>query len=346
MSMSVTTQPQTQTPPITKPQTLHPLTSADVKPTQKNNNELLWSSLAGLAVISGGSLYWYKTKQPENKYKPPKENLKEKYKILQEDTDHLKNLVIKDYQAKVQVLRNKANIFDEFDIEIPFENGKDLHAKILEMETQNPKLEEERNKLIKENLSIIREKFKRLSTDPQWKEFRQIRKQLKHASKFSNTADESTLAIKKIELIDDLIINKVYPENVPQYESAIGLTQQQVLDIIKKDYSSLQEYLDDFQSKSNPKTPVLWPQEILNTTDTLSLQLVFPREVELIDECRKDNKFAVQKLDAAKNFLKKYHESLRKLSVKYAETPDMIELKKKMAELRTLKRKLASTKIH
>lgn len=338
--MSITVTPQPHTQPIAKPQTLHPLTSADVKPEQTNNSALLWSSLAGLAAVSGGSIYWYKTKNPKNKYIPPEENIQEKYRILKEDTEHLRNMVAKDYRAKVQALRNKANVFEEFDIEVPFENGKDLRSKIREMEIQNPKSEEERNKIISENLSIIREKFKRLSTDPQWKEFRQIRKQLKQIMDSPHTSYAAELALKKIELVDDLIINKVYPENVPIYENAIGLTQQQVLEIIKRDYSSIQEYRDDFQSKSHPKTPCSWPQEILNTDDKLSLQLVFPREVELIEGCRQDNKFFGQKLAAAKNLLAKYHDSLKELAINYSKTLAMVELKAKMAELRTLKAKL------
>ena len=340
-------QPQSQ--PAPRVETLHPLTSSEAllktEREQRNKNNLIMLSLLGLATLGGGTYYAYNNhkKNLNQKGNSPsaQEKLQTEYNILKKDTENTRQLVVKDFQAKVKKLRNDENIFDEFDVEIPFTNGKDLRQQVMTMETDTPNIIAKQNEIINQKKSIIKSKIAELSSNNEWKELRQIAKQMKKTIETSKNYDEIEITKKKLTYVNDLIINKIYPENIPDYEKVFGITQKDLLGIIKKDFKTVEEYENYFNSKKHkPINPFAELEEIFVHNGPMTLEQMFSRETQVIERCQEKIKEANHRLKFGKEHLARYEQKLKTLVANYRKTEGMVELKSKMAQLRKLAKEL------
>ncbi len=343
------TQPQLQPQPqpVPRVETLHPLTSSEVPlkaEREKRNKNLIMLSLLGLATLGGGGYYAYNKRKNDlnNTEKPPtaREKLQAGYRVLKKDTENTRQLVVKDFQAKIKKLRNDENVFDEFDVEIPFTDGKDLRRQVMKMETDAPIIIAKQNEIINEKKNIIKSKITELSGDSDWKELRQIAKQMKKTIQTTKNYDEIEITKQKLAYVNDLIINKIYPENIPDYEKFIGMTQNDLLGIIKKDFKTLEEYQNYFNPKTKPTKLCAELEEIFVHNGPLTLKQMFSRETQVIERCREKIKDTNRRLKFGKEHLLRYDQKLKALVENYKKTEGMIELKSKTAQLRKIAKQL------
>ena len=339
------TQPQPQ--PVPHVETLHPLTSSEIPlktEREQRNKNLIMLSLLGLATLGGGGYYAYNKHQNNvnQTEKPPsaQEKLQAEYRALKKDTENTRQLVVKDFRSRVTKLRNDENVFEEFDVEIPFTDGKDLRQQVMKMETDAPIIIAKQNEIINEKKSIIKSKITELFNDNDWKELRQIAKQMKKTIETSKNFDEIAITKQKLAYVNDLIINKIYPENIPDYENSLGMTQNDLLGIIKKDFKTLEEYQNYFNSKTKPINPFAELEEIFVHNGPLTFRQMFSRETQVIERCYEKIKDTNRRLKFGKEHLARYEEKFKILVANYQRTKGVTELKSNMAKLRKMAKEL------
>ena len=316
-----------------------PMKSKTDDNSDSSNSAALWGSLTGLAltgcciwgIVSGHST-------GSRQISAATENLSQSADILLEKISKLRKLIFEDYTHRRNRIVQNLNRFDEFDYKIPFKNGKTLQAKISKLENEYSEINEIYKNNVSENSKIIKQKIKELSTDTEWKDLRKLRKQFIKIMQTPSAGEQRQIASEKITFINDLLITKVYPQDSAKY-NLYGITEQQAMELVKKDFKTYEEFTNYYDSIKNNDIPFHF-EEIGNRffhNGTLSLADVFPEEMGAIKNSAKLREETFSKLTAAKSLFQKYLDSMKQLATEYRQTDGIKELKTLLRNLHAIK---------
>lgn len=308
-------------------------------PEEKNSSKnMLLGTLSGLAVL-GGSVYWIKyRKNMWNNFPAHSGTLSNNLDVLIEEVGKLKKLIREDYLSKRQALINKMNDPGEFGFELSFKDNKDLKKKVNIIEEQYGPAAENAKKVLEENRQIIIDKLRKLSSDPEWNELKILRKKLVKTMTTSPSMDQRKIAENKIPMVNDLITNKVYPDEVENYKSMYGIDNQKISELVRKEFASYDEFVNEYTSLNQENVfDIPFMDRRFSHTSRLSFETVFPEETGIMKTCKSLIDINKARLDSAKKLYSDFNNKIRDLGVEYRETESIKDLKKYNARIEALR---------
>lgn len=333
-------------PAVTKPKT------TEVKETPVNDNKnyfnskTITGSLLGLAAI-GGSIWAVKSghfQSKNNIQKISPEQIQARINDTLDDINKLKKLIRDDFLAKRNHIINKFFNSNNTNNFMHFKDSQDLRAKIEAERSNYDRIEKIATPNILEQKQIIKDKFVKLINDPEFKELRQIRKSLLQAKKSTKTEDEMNIVSKKINIVNDMIINKVYPENSELFKQLYNADSSKILELINGKYETYEQYLTKYK-ELNPVPTDFNFDSVKNSfyhSKKLSFEDVFPEEVDIIKNNTKILKKAEDRCLILEILKKRYLEKYTEFVNNYQKTEAVIDLKKQVRQLRSLRKQLQS----
>ncbi len=302
------------------------------------NTKTILGTLAGLAVI-GTSIYMFKSgKSKEIKNKITPEQIQGEIDTVKEEIAVLKKLIRENYVAKKNTLINKLNEFQEFDYKFPFDNHSQLRSKIESFESTSGKRISNSQNIINNERKTIKDKLSVLSKNPEWKELKLIRKNLRKIISDGNDMEQVKIANEKIPMVNDLLINRVYPEEMEKFSSIYGLEDSQAFEMIRKHYASHENFIKEYDELKNLSIP--FDYDIIDRrfshNGELSLLDVFPDEILSIKSNLELIKSFGIDLKGIKELEKKYVTKLSELTEDFRKSSDIEKLKNLTQRLKEL----------
>ncbi len=302
------------------------------------NTKTILGTLAGLAVI-GTSIYMFKSgKNKEIKNKITPEQIQGEIDTVKEEIAVLKKLIRENYVAKKNTLINKLNEFQEFDYKFPFDNHSQLRSKIESFESTSGKRMTNSQNIINNERKTIKDKLSVLSKNPEWKELKLIRKNLRKIISDGNDMEQVKIANEKIPMVNDLLINRVYPEEMEKFSSIYGLEDSQAFEMIRKHYASHENFMKEYDELKNLSIP--FDYDIIDRrfshNGELSLLDVFPDEILSIKSNLELIKSFGIDLKGIKELEKKYVTKLSELTEDFRKSSDIEKLKNLTQRLKEL----------
>ena len=302
------------------------------------NTKTILGTLAGLAVI-GTSIYMFKSgKNKEIKNKITPEQIQGEIDTVKEEIAVLKKLIRENYVAKKNTLINKLNEFQEFDYKFPFDNHSQLRSKIESFESTSGKRMTNSQNIINNERKTIKDKLSVLSKNPEWKELKLIRKNLRKIISDGNDMEQVKIANEKIPMVNDLLINRVYPEEMEKFSSIYGLEDSQAFEMIRKHYASHENFIKEYDELKNLSIP--FDYDIIDRrfshNGELSLLDVFPDEILSIKSNLELIKSFGIDLKGIKELEKKYVTKLSELTEDFRKSSDIEKLKNLTQRLKEL----------
>lgn len=302
------------------------------------NTKTILGTLAGLAVI-GTSIYMFKSgKSKEIKNKITPEQIQGEIDTVKEEIAILKKLIRENYVAKKNTLINKLNEFQEFDYKFPFDNHSQLRSKIESFESTSGKRISNSQNIINNERKTIKDKLSVLSKNPEWKELKLIRKNLRKIISDGNDMEQVKIANEKIPMVNDLLINRVYPEEMEKFSSIYGLEDSQAFEMIRKHYASHENFIKEYDELKNLSIP--FDYDIIDRrfshNGELSLLDVFPDEILSIKSNLELIKSFGIDLKGIKELEKKYVTKLSELTEDFRKSSDIEKLKNLTQRLKEL----------
>ena len=302
------------------------------------NTKTILGTLAGLAVI-GTSIYMFKSgKNKEIKNKITPEQIQGEIDTVKEEIAVLKKLIRENYVAKKNTLINKLNEFQEFDYKFPFDNHSQLRSKIESFESTSGKRMTNSQNIINNERKTIKDKLSVLSKNPEWKELKLIRKNLRKIISDGNDMEQVKIANEKIPMVNDLLINRVYPEEMEKFSSIYGLEDSQAFEMIRKHYASHENFMKEYDELKNLSIP--FDYDIIDRrfshNGELSLLDVFPDEILSVKSNLELIKSFGIDLKGIKELEKKYVTKLSELTEEFRKSSDIEKLKNLTQRLKEL----------
>ena len=331
-----------------------PQEESDSKEDGYFNTKTILGSLAGLAAIGTG-IWAYKKgkfkKVPKTELPgstplpseptdvPPIAPVKSRKEVITERIAELRKTIRTEYTARKQQLIDKMNDFDEFDDRIPFSNVHELRE-ILKLKLDTLTARKEKSEpIIASKMSVIKNRLAELRDNPEWKELKEIRKSMIKKVANSTSEDETKILNEKIIIANDLLINRVYPEEIEKYTKFIGLKDEDAFKLLKKDFDKYDDFVKEYKSLQTDTGEVLLEDAEIRFTqkDGLKLKYIFPLETEIIEAGRKAITKAQKDYEAAERVYKKYLNKRKELRDEFKESENVKELKDLIAELKSIK---------
>lgn len=301
----------------------------DSNKQSKERQNILLGSLGGLAVL-GTAAYIIKSRM--NKKAAQKacetganimEVIRLKHKIKTEFTEKRLPLVQK---LKEQVAKTGN--------EIEFESIGELNAKIDKLDAENIA---KRDSLIKhrtEQRQILRDKIEKLVQDPEWKQLRQLRKHFINIINGNTSSEQKKIAADKVTIVNDLMINKAYPEEIEAFEKLYKMNSEQAFNIVKTKYKTFEDYNKALSEVQVPGLDMVLPIRDRNFTHTRPLHLtdIFPDEAWACIECDKQLENINLKTEGIREILKQYHTDCAAIAEEFRNSIDTKALKSELAK--------------
>lgn len=289
-----------------------------------DHNNTIMRVLGGLAILGAAGLL-IRT----NLIAAKNQQFKEGYDVI--EVIKLREYIKNEYKAKRKVFNEKLNDYAKSENLPLFTSRKDLEANIRRLEHTKAAWINEFAELKVRNNNKIKEKLRMLAQNAEWKELRTIRKNLLETLERSSKvpSDEHKIAKNKIMLINDLIINAVYPEEKTAFVKYYNMDEKSVLDIVKGNYENVDEYYKTFAEKQiNNDELDYYPLRERNFSHALPLQLIdiFPNEIASNMAC--DAAFLQLKSDimAHKQFFEKYLELQKEFITEFRNSENVRKL--------------------
>lgn len=317
------------------------------------NTKTILGSLAGLAAIGTG-IWAYKKgkfkKVPKTELPgstsspseptdlPPIVPVKSRKEVITERIAELKKTIRTEYTARKQQLIDKMNDFDEFDDRIPFSSKQELQEILISRLNAYTVRKEKSEPIIASKMSVIKNRLAELTDNPEWKELKEIRKSMIKKVASSTSEDETKILNDKIIIANDLLINRVYPEEMENYTKFVGLKDEDAFKLLKKKFEKYEHFEKEFQSLQTDAGEVLLEDAEMRFTqkDGLKLKYIFPRETEIIETSRKAITKAQRDYEAAVRVHEKYMSKIQKLHEEFRESEYIKEYKNLRAELKSI----------
>ena len=297
------------------------------------SKKTILASLAGLAVL-GGSVWAVKKYSSKSAVhttqKLTPEEIKGKIDETKARIAELKEIISSNYLSRKKHLIEELNNFGEFDYRVPFENVKELRNKISSLEKGTGSGIENSTKIISENKQIIRSKSEKLASDERWQELNLLRERLvKILNDDTCTAEQKNIANEKIPLVNDLLINMVYPEEAAKYKGIYGLTDTQTYELVNTEFAALDDFMKEFDRIKDKEIPFSFDtmDKRFSHNGSLSEQDLFPEETAIINSNEKRIKEINTELKAAKDLCEKYAERIKLLAGDFRKMSEVQELK-------------------
>ncbi len=310
------------------------------------SKKTILASLAGLAVL--GTSVWavkkYSSKsiaQTGQKLTP--EDVRGKIDETKARISELKEIINSNYLSRKNHIIEELNNFGEFDYRVPFENIKQLRDKISTLEKDTGSSIENSTKIINENKQIIRSKSEKLSSNERWQELNLLRERLiKILNDNTSTAEQKNIANEKVPLVNDLLINMVYPEEAAKYKGIYGLTDTQTYELVNKEFATLDGFMKEFDRIKDKEIPFNFDtmDKRFSHNGSLSEQDLFPEETAIINSNERRIKEINTELKAVKDLCEKYAEKIKLLAADFRKIPEVQELKSLNKQLKVLMQSL------
>ncbi|MBR6099488.1 hypothetical protein IKP85_07050 [bacterium] len=256
---------------------------------------------------------------------------------IREQIADLKNILKPEYIAKRQKIVKELNQFGEYDYRVPFSNGGELGKEVRERRDTYLRTKNNADKIIKYNMAIIRKKMQALSAFPEFKELRKIRKALVKTVTESKSVDEIKIANQKIILVNDLLINRVYPREAVKYERIYGISDEKAFALVRKKHETYEEFMADYKACQNKDVPFDYDgvEKRFMHKNKLELTDIFPVETDTITTNRNLTEAAKEDYEEANVVYGKYLKKLKALALEFREIDEMKELKRLNQLLKT-----------
>ncbi len=319
------------------------------KPNSKNyfNKKTILGSLAGLAVLGGSILavkkYSSKAVAQESEKLTP-EIIKNKINSTEARVAELREIIRENYLSKKNHIIKELNQFGEFDYKVPFENAKQLREKIELLEKNSASSVENSTKIINENKAIINSKMEKLSSNERWNRLNQLREQLrKILDDKSASVEQKNIANEKIPLVNDLLINMIYPEEAAAYKGIYGLTDKQTYELVTTEFPTGDAFMKEFDRIKDKEIPFSFDtmEKRFSHNGSLSEHDLFPEETETIQINEKRIKDINVAIKTAKDLYEKYSGKIKALANEFRQMPETQELKSLTKQIKELKNSLS-----
>lgn len=316
-----------------------------VSPEDKNyfSNKTIFGSLMGLAAI-GGSIFLISGKSAGSRQRLGNNTaVAEQIGMRIEETldkiKNLKNLIRKDFIIKYKFLTEKFIASQKFEGIEPFSNNKELSERITKKYDKYQDILGTSGDVIREKKHIIRQNLQNLFKDPEFNELRDIRKSLMKTIKTSASEDEVKIANDKIVMVNDLLINKVYPDDAAKFIELHNIDEKQILKLVKENFTSYGDFISKYQSMQTFESDFNYDiiTNRFNHSDNLRLVDIFPKEAESINTNKQLIQEAKEDLYFYKDLQRKYLATIRDFVASYRQTEAVKELNSLIKQLNSLR---------
>lgn len=268
-----------------------PKISKEVKDKKACNQNTFFIGLGALGVIASAGIVI------RNR------NLKRVSSDFTEKTANLKGFIRKAYLAK------KAEILKNHNAVSVNQDGINQYSDL------------------KNKASIaIKERLKNLQKDDEWMNLRKLRKNLLKTierEKFGETCD---IASKKIEMINNVLICKLYPEEEQAFKNNTLMDVSDAVDIINKTFTKFEDFDNEYLSRQKYEFDFNLDDKFFFTNSKLTLKDLFPEEVNQYQTSK-------EKIQELKFEPKKIlHEKLKALAQEFRAREDVKNFKISNAE--------------
>lgn len=278
-------------------------------PEKHSNNNKLLGALGGLAVL-GGAVFLIKTRKNS---KPVEDTANS----LAEQISELKTRIKDDYLATLtEQLGNIGTI-------------KELRAEAAEIVSKNEKLKERLANHRNKQMGVLRQKLTDLQNDEQWIELRKLRKSLTKTLHGKSSRDEKIIAQNKIEVINDLLLTKTYPqEEIKTFRDLHGIEPDAAFKLVTTNFTTAEEYKKAYkaaQTVISDDIPI--GDRWFTHTRELKLANLFPDEIRSYICCNKEIRRLNAELDEVKLALNQRELVLKDVALKFRASKDVQDLK-------------------
>lgn len=311
-------------------------TEQQVQPDNKeknNRNKLLLYSLGGLAVL-GTAAYLIKSRMAKAAVQKSQEQDVNIMEVIR-----LRNKIKTEFEAKREPYAEK--LFENLrntGIDIKCKNIGELSKKIKEIEQRNNTLKESLITHRNQQSNLLKEKIQKLNQDSEWIELRKLRKNFINLINSKAPAEQKKIAAKKIVLVNDLLINKGYPEEIEAFKNLYRFDQNKGMEIVRTKFETLEDFNKAMKEAQTLDVDIKLPIRERNFTHMQPLHLtdIFPDEANSYVECNKKIEVLDFETNSINNFYKQYHEELKNLAAEARESADVKALRAEVAKRQTL----------
>lgn len=295
------------------------------KPNSKDNNILLYS-LSGLAVIGlgcfAGKKFFVKTSKDETN--AVGRNLL--------DIMNIKENIKKEIIEKRQSLLGEINANrSPYDSSAPYQSGRDIINRLNEAKSVHNKNVDELVPLRNKNMVAIRSKLQELASDEDWQFLRIIRKNLIKIVNGTYPKNARDIAYNKVLLVNDLLINKVYPEEQKAFLNFHGFSHEDGMALIKTKFSKMEDYSkarEGLIAKSNVgKITLTTRPRNFKHYMPLTLSSVFPDEANVCKTCNHKLFLSSGRLKVLEKAYNDYLNGLKQIALEYRNSENIKALK-------------------
>ena len=302
--------------------------SVSGKQLRERQNVLL-GSLGGLAVL-GTAVYVVKSRMNKKAAQKASEAGANIMEVIR-----LKHKIKTDFNERrlplVQRLREKVA---EMGNEIEFETIGELSAKIDKLDAENIARRDSLMKHRTEQRQILRNKILKLEQDPEWKELRQTRKRLIKLINGKASPEQKNIAADKVVIVNDLMINKAYPEEIEIFEKLYKMNSEQAFNIVRTKFNTFEDYNKALAEPQTARFDTVLPIRNRNFTHARPLHLtdIFPDEALACIECDKQLGNIDLKTEGIRAIIKQYHTDCAAIAEEFRNSIDTKALKGELAK--------------
>ena len=293
-----------------------------------SKNDMLMYTLGGLAVL-GSVAAIIKSHNSARKHKTSQKdpNIMETLKLR----TRIKN---KFTEKRAPIVNRLLEEIANFNPDYKFMTISQINAMKMKMDAENTALETRLVKHKAESLQLLKNKISNLSSDNEWQGLRKLRKNYIKTLKSKASAEKKQIANKKIIIINDLLINKAYPEEVEAFKQLYKIDPADALEFVKKDTKTLKDYNEEFKAAQKLDIPYSIPVRDRNFTHILPLKLidVFPDEALAYNECESKLKYINRITTRLDEILNKYKEDISKIVDEFRNSVEVKALKAAIKE--------------
>lgn len=167
----------------------------------------------------------------------------------------------------------------------------------------------------------IKSTLKDLQADSEWVELRKIRKSLLKTLNSDKKSSQHDVASKKIELVNNILICKLYPEEEQAFKDTTLMDISNAIEVIKTPFNSLNEFNTAFYAKQKYDFDFAENEKFFYKECNLTLKDLFPDDMKKYD-------YANEKIKELNLEPKtKLHEKLVELAKEFQVSEDVKKLK-------------------
>lgn len=167
----------------------------------------------------------------------------------------------------------------------------------------------------------IKERLKNLQKDNDWMELRKLRKNLLKTIEREKSDETCAIASKKIEMINNVLICKLYPEEEQAFKNNTLMDVSDAVGIINKTFTKLKDFDNEYLSRQKYEFDFNLDNKFFFTNSKLTLKDLFPEEVNQYQTSK-------EKIQEIKNEPKKIlHENLKALAQEFRAREDVKNFK-------------------